>query len=47
MNEAARWIATTFGLALVAVSAVMISRPSTALAALQRFGTTAIFTAAS
>jgi hypothetical protein len=42
MVEAARWIAISFGLWLIAVSALMIIRPSTALQALQRFGTTAI-----
>jgi hypothetical protein len=40
--EAARLIGISFGLGLIAVSALMLSRPNTALAALQRFGTTAV-----
>jgi hypothetical protein len=42
IDDAARWIAISFGLWLIAVGALMIVRPGTALRALQRFGTTAV-----
>jgi hypothetical protein len=41
MDQAGRWIAISFGLWLIAVSALMMFHPSTALRVLQRFGTTA------